>query len=591
MQNSFYFIGGTAAAEALEKNYGPVKGCIIKPEEGGKVYTEGELSLVFKGCIYSYADPCLPCDSEEEYIIAAYRAHGESMFNAFEGKFSLYLFDSGKNCAYFARDHFGGMPLYWAAGEGFAIASDKPSSLANCGLVEKKLSRDALCHYFSLRFIPAPDTVFENIWALLPGHYIKAQLTGERVDVSDLCYWDVSCASEDMIQDYDKCKELLREVLLSSTEYCCTAERNGVHLSGGIDSTIITGVMSTLLGHETDSFTIGFNEEAFDESDRAAIAAKAHNTEHHLYILNYDESLAELDKIISGFDQPFADGSAIPTWVINRYAAQQGVTNVLTGDGSDQIFAGSNKYFIRHYVDKVMKFPKPLRSLGKSAVFAMPENSAAVRKLRKVMACVDMSDYEMRRRMLQLCLDDAGLARLLKGDVADKDADSIARLYALNRDITDELTNTLYVDLKVVADGGMMTKMGSMSRLAGVQTHMPIMSKSMLELAFRIPPEFKQRGSGGKLILKDAFSDIIPQELMTASKKGFEPPISTWFRGPLLGDLKAVLAKERLEAAGIFDADYVNQLIEEHCSMKYNRDTALWALYVFSKWYEKEFGI
>ena len=591
MHESFFFLGGETAAAIIEKKYGPNTGRIIHPAEAEKVYRDGELSLVFKGCIYSYSDPFLPCGSEEEYIIAAYRAHGENMFNALEGKFSMYLFDGEKNCAYFARDHFGGMPLYWAAGEGFAIAADKPSPLANCGLVKKELSRSGLCHYFSLRFIPAPDTIFENIHALMPGHYIKAQLNGGNVEVSDICYWDVSCASEDMIQDYDKCRELLREVLLSSTEYCCIGEQNGVYLSGGIDSTIVTGVMSTLLGHHTHSFTIGFNEEAFDESDRASIAARAHGTEHHLYTLNYDESLGELDKIISGFDQPFADASAIPTWVINRYAKSLGVDNVLTGDGSDQIFAGSNKYFIRHYVDKVMKFPKPLRTLGKAAVFALPESSSAMRKLRKVMACVDMSDYEMRRRMLQLCLDDGSLGRLLKGNVADKDTDSIARLYSLNRNITDELTNTLYVDLKVVADGGMMTKMGSMSRLAGVMTHMPLMSRSMLELAFRIPPEFKQRGSGGKLILKDAFSDIIPEELMTASKKGFEPPVSTWFRGPLLNDLRAVLAPEKLDASGIFDTNYVSQLIEEHCSMKYNRDTALWALYVFSKWYEKEFRI
>ena len=186
-----------------------------------------------------------------------------------------------------------------------------------------------LCHYFSLRFIPAPDTIFENIHALMAGHYIKAELCGNRVEVSDICYWDVKCDSESMIHDYDKCKELLREVLLSSTEYCCIGERNGVFLSGGIDSTVVTGVAASLLGHKMDTFTIGFNEEAFDESDRAKIAAEAHDTDHHLYILNYDESLEELDKIIGGFDQPFADASAIPTWVINRYAASIGVDNVL----------------------------------------------------------------------------------------------------------------------------------------------------------------------------------------------------------------------------------------------------------------------
>ena len=203
---------------------------------------------------------------------------------------------------------------------------------------------------------------------------------------------------------------------------------------------------------------------------------------------------------------------------------------------------------------------------------------------------MDMDSYDMRRRMLQLCLDDAGLSALLRGRVADRECDAIATLYAKNRDLTDELTNTLYVDLKVVADGAMMTKMGSMSRLAGVDTHMPFMSREVLSLAYRIPPEFKQQGTSGKRILKDAFADVIPPELMTASKKGFQPPVADWFRGPLLGDLRAALAPEKLEAMGIFDPAYVSSLLDEHLSLRANRAVPLWALYVFSKWYEKEFA-
>ena len=351
----------------------------------------------------------------------------------------------------------------------------------------------------------------------------------------------------------------------------------------------MTGAAATLLGHEIDTFTIGFREEAYDESPRAKLAAEAHHTRHHLYILDYDEALSELDAIIAGFDQPFADDSAVPTWVINRFAAQEGVTSVLTGDGSDQIFAGSSKYFIRYYVDKLMKVPRPLRELGRAAVYALPDRSARTRKLRKVFACMDMDSYDMRRRMLQLCLDDAGLSALLRGRVADRECDAIATLYAKNRDLTDELTNTLYVDLKVVADGAMMTKMGSMSRLAGVDTHMPFMSREVLSLAYRIPPEFKAQGSTGKVILKDAFRDVIPPELMTASKKGFMPPVADWFRGPLLGDLREALSPEKLEAMGIFDPAFVARLIDEHVSLRSNRAVPLWALYVFSKWYDTEF--
>ncbi|MDO4990367.1 MAG: asparagine synthase-related protein [Eubacteriales bacterium] len=564
----------------------PTPSMLLSPAE--RVHRDGALLCVFRGCIYRCDDASLPCTSPEETVLAAWRKYGDGFLDVFEGKFILALADTEANTLLLARDHFGGFPLYYCCGEDF-FASGELRRLANCGLIEKKLSTAGLCDYFSLRFIPAPDTVFEGVRALMAGHLLKVRFEGGRVITEDRCWWDVDCRSENMLHDYDACREQLREALLAAADERCFDGRNGVFLSGGIDSTILTGAASTLLGREIDSFTVGFREEAYDESPRAKIAAEAHHTEHHVYVLDYNEALGELDRIIAGFDQPFADDSAVPTWVINRFAAEQGLVNVLTGDGSDQIFAGSSKYFIRHYVDKIMKFPRPLRALGKAAVFALPDRSAATRKMRKVMACVDMDPYEMRRRMLQLGLDEKGLAALLKGEVADRETDAVARLYAVNRDSTDELTNTLYVDLKVVADGAMMTKMGSMSRMAGIETHMPFLSKEVLELAFRIPPEFKAQGSNGKLILKDAFRDVIPPELMTASKKGFMPPVADWFRGPLLDDLRGALSPEKLEAMGIFDPAFVASLIDEHVSLRCNRAVPLWALYVFSKWYDTEF--
>ena len=588
MNEPFLLLAAPEKAAALMdgKCLRPTPSMLLSPAE--RVYRDGALLCVFRGCIYRCDDASLPCSCPEETVLAAWRKYGEGFLDVFEGKFILALADTEANTLLLARDHFGGFPLYYCCGEDF-FASGELRRLANCGLIEKKLSTAGLCDYFSLRFIPAPDTVFEGVRALMAGHLLKVRFEDGRVTTEDRCWWDVDCRSENMLRDYDACREQLREALLAAADERCFDGRNGVFLSGGIDSTILTGAASTLLGRQIDSFTVGFREEAYDESPRAKIAAEAHHTDHHVYVLDYNEALGELDRIIAGFDQPFADDSAVPTWVINRFAAEQGLVNVLTGDGSDQIFAGSSKYFIRHYVDKIMKFPRPLRALGKAAVFALPDRSAATRKMRKVMACVDMDPYEMRRRMLQLGLDEKGLAALLKGEVADRETDAVARLYAVNRDRTDELTNTLYVDLKVVADGAMMTKMGSMSRMAGIQTHMPFLSKEVLKLAFRIPPEFKAQGSTGKVILKDAFRDVIPPELMTASKKGFMPPVADWFRGPLLGDLREALSPEKLETMGIFDPAFVASLIDEHVSLRSNRAVPLWALYVFSKWYDTEF--
>ena len=552
---------------------------------------DGDLLCVFSGTVYSYADAALPQSRPEDYLLAAWRKYGEDFLNQLEGKFILALADLREKTLFFARDHFGGMPLYWCCGGDFAAVSGELSTLANSGLLPKALSRAGLCDLFSLRFIPAPDTIFEGIHALLAGHCVMARFRDGRVTVEEKCWWDVDCRSEGMIRDYERCKKELREAVIQAVDARSFPSRNGVFLSGGIDSTIVTGVASTLLGRQIDTFTIGFNEEAYDESPRAKIAAEAHHTDHHVYVLDYNEALEELDGIIAGFDQPFADDSAVPTWVINRFAASQGVENVLTGDGSDQIFAGSNKYFIRHYVDKLMKVPAPIRALARTAVYALPDNNARMRKVRKVFSCADMTPYEMRRRMLQLCLGDEELEFLLMGKTVDRAQDTVAKLYRIKQDETDELTNTLYVDLKIVADGAMMTKMGSMSRLAGVNTHMPLLSKGVLDAAFRTPPEFKQKGGSGKLILKDAFSDVIPPELMQASKKGFMPPVASWFRGPLLEDLKKEIAPQRMEAIGLFDPALVTLMINEHLSLKNDRAVVLWALYVFSKWYRKEFGV
>ena len=588
MNEPFVLLAAPEKAAALigEGCLQPTPSLLLSPAE--QVRRDGALLCMFRGCIYRCDDASLPCGSPEEYVLAAWRKYGDGFLDSFEGKFTLALADTEQNTLLLARDHFGGFPLYYCCGEDF-FASGPLRTLADSGLIPKKLSTEGLCDYFSLRFIPAPDTIFEGIRALMAGHLLKVTVSDGRVTAEDRCWWDVDCSSENMLHDYETCREQLRETLLTATDERCFDGRNGVFLSGGIDSTILTGAASTLLGRRIDSFTVGFREEAYDESPRAKIAAEAHHTEHHLYVLDYNEALGELDRIIAGFDQPFADDSAVPTWVINRFAAAQGLVNVLTGDGSDQIFSGSSKYFIRRYVDRIMRFPKPLRALGRAAVFALPDRSAATRKMRKVMACVDMDAYHMRRRMLQLGLDEAGLTALLQGKVADFENDAVARLYAVNRESADELTNTLYVDLKVVADGAMMTKMGSMSRMAGIRTHMPFLSKKLLTLAFRIPPEFKAQGTTGKVILKDAFRDVIPPELMTASKKGFMPPVADWFRGPLLGDLREALSPEKLEAMGIFDPAFVAGLIDEHVSLRANRAVPLWALYVFSKWYDTEF--
>lgn len=527
-------------------------------------------------------------ESIAKHIAEHYMQSGISFLSDIEGSFVLFVIDKKAKKTICARDHFGSAPLFYAFNHGEFFVSTSLSKVANSGIIKKEISADGLTDYFTLNHIPAPKTIFNNIYALRAGEYFEYSSDSGMCDTG--IYWDVNPSDKNMIKDHEKCVSNLREALISSVEDRINYSSNGVFLSGGIDSTVITGIASKLLGKKIDTFTMGFREAAFDESGRAAIAAKAFGTQHHLYTLDYSDVLGELEKIIDGFEQPFADASAIPTWIINKFAASSKIDNVLTGDGSDQIFSGSNKYLITYYVGKYKSIPKIARIPFEKVFSLVPDTSSTTRKVRKVISCTNMSTLEMRRRMLQLGLPETEISNLILR-LPEKINGTVDEYYSINSEIADELTNTLYVDLKVVADSCMMTKMGSMSRMAGVRTHIPMLSKSVLDCAFSIPAEYKQRKSSGKIILKEAFSDIIPKELLTASKKGFDPPMAEWFRGELESDLLRVLNKSSIENSGLLKYDYIRQLIDEHKSCKADRSSVLWAIYVFQKWYNKEFNL
>lgn len=552
--------------------------------EKGDYFENKRLIVGFCGTIYSFHNSE---KNNAEIIAGIYQEKGKNFLNEFEGSFILFIIDKFKYTVLCARDHFGSAPLFYLNYKGNLFFSSSLSKVANSNIIKKEISIVGLSDYFTLNHIPAPCTIFNGIFALRPGEYLEYDLKNQSFDTE--IYWDIDPSINKMVHNHDVCKSELRNALIESVEKRTIHEKNGVFLSGGIDSTVIAGIASKVLNKSIDTFTLGFKEQAYDESNRASIAAEAFGTNHHLYILDYDDALCELNKIINGFDQPFADASAIPTWMVNKFAASSGITNILTGDGSDQIFSGSSKYLIGYYVNKYKSIPKIIRIPFEKILYMIPDKTSMTRKVRKVISCTEMTTIEMRKRMLQLGLPESDITKLLFS-VPDRINDTVDRYYNIHCNDTDELTNTLYVDLKVVADSCMMTKMGSMSRMAGVRTHFPMMSKNVLNCAFSIPSEFKQINSSGKVILKEAFKDLIPSELLTASKKGFDPPIAEWFRGPLESDLRSVLNKEDINKTGLLNYNYILQLINEHKTCIIDRSSVLWSVYVFQKWYNREFN-
>jgi asparagine synthase (glutamine-hydrolysing) len=393
-----------------------------------------------------------------EVVLHAYEEYGVDCFKMVDGMFSLALYDAKRQQLVLARDKVGQKPLYYYQDNYYFLFGSELKSLLAAGLINKKINTEALNQYFQLTYIPAPHTIFENIYKLSPGCYLRINLKGK---VSIQSYWDLVYSDSNLITDYSECKRLLRKAVINSVEErMSNIAPIGSFLSGGIDSTIITGVMSKLSKKPIDTFTIGFKEKAINESDMARIVADKYRTHNHVYYLDYDEAFGEIDKIINQLDEPFADPAAIPTYMIAKFAKQY-VNTVLTGDSGDELFAGYNKYLIRYYSDLYRKIPSFLRKyLIEKIVYILPDNSSISRKVRKVIANVDKDVFWQRQELMCLGFKENELNFLLNHPAKLGSLDFIKKNYDQYKDITNELSQTLYTDFKVVLEGDMIAILG-----------------------------------------------------------------------------------------------------------------------------------
>jgi asparagine synthase (glutamine-hydrolysing) len=547
----------------------------------GEIYNYIELrkQLVAEGHVFKSR-------SDTEVVLHLYEELGPRCVSSLRGMFAVAIYDRGSGRLLLARDRAGEKPLYYTRTDSaFLFASELKSILAS-GFAPKRISKTALAQYLRLSYIPAPLAILEDVYKLQPGHYMLVGPDGRSEEVQ---YWDARVCSEDMIEDYDICKGMLRQTVFDAVESCLVADVPvGTFLSGGIDSTIVTGVARTVSNKPIDTFTIGFKDRRYDESDRAQAAAELHRTNHHVLFLDYADVLPDLGRLIENIDEPFADSSYIPTYMLSRFAKKH-VKTVLTGDAGDELFGGYEKYLIGHYADMYRRFPRLLRFPFERLVLALPDAGSTARKVRKVMLSADQGVFEQRETMMCLGFKRGELEKLLSAPPGCDHLRFIEDRYRAFEGCCEEIDQALYTDFKVVLEGDMLHKVDSASMLASLETRVPLLDFDVVELAARIPAKFKIRGHEKKIILRDTFSDLIPRELLQAGKRGFGVPIAEWLRGPMKNDLQSTLDEDLVREQGLFNYDYVAELMREHFSFKRNRSSELWILYVFQKWYAQYF--
>lgn len=544
----------------------------------GEIYNFRELHHMLKKKGHAFTTK-----TDTETILHCYEEYGRDCLNMLNGMFAFMIYDMHDGSLFIARDRVGEKPLYYYKNNFCMLFASELKSIISTGIVDKKISYDALAQYFQLSYIPAPLSIFDSVYKLPQATYMY--ITNDGTMRSET-YWDVPFSANELIYDEQKCKRLLRETVYHAVEKCLISDVPiGTFLSGGIDSTIITAIASEIGGKKIDTFNIGFYDRNSDESQKAKIVAKKYNTNHHIHMLKDDESYATLPQIIANMDEPFADSSIVATYIVAREAANN-VKVILTGDTGDELFGGYSKYAIEYYANWYNRMPRFIRKGIIETIWSiLPDKSTLSRQVGKVIRNADKDILSQRIELMCLGFKHDELRKLCPG-LPEETLNFISGYYSKIAS-ADEMTRTQYTDLKVVLEGDMFVKTDRAAMLASLETRTPLIDPSVIELAYRIPSQFKVRGSSLKVILKSTFADLIPNEIINAPKHGFGVPVSLWLRYGLKCEMLDFINKDLLQSQGIFEYDYISEIYREHLSAKINRSGELWAFYIFQKWYEK----
>ena len=548
--------------------------------------------IVYNGEIYNFkvlreelikAGYSFRTNSDTEVILLGYEEYGVEILNKLEGMFAFVIYDLNEKKWILARDRTGEKPLYYHIDPEKAIFASELKSITATGLVKKEIDTTALSQYFQLTYIPAPLTIFTGIRKLPPGHYMVIDADGES-EIKQ--YWHLNSEIDPSI-GYEEYKKKLREALISSVERRMISDVPiGAFLSGGFDSSIVVGIMSLLSPGKVNTFTVSFDDKIYDESKLAEIVAKKNNTNHTVLKISEEEILGNIPDLLGNIDEPFADSSLIAVNAISKKAREY-VKVVLTGDGGDELFAGYNKYLLPYYGNRYKKIPKFLRKgVIEKSLNLLPSKSYRVMGIRKVINACGLDEVEQIRYMMSLGFKPDELKELIPG-IDTETMDFISEQYAFLSS-ADAQTRTQYVDVKTVLEGDMLPKVDRASMFASLETRVPMLDSKVIELAFDTPTEYKIKGKNRKIILKDTFRDLLPDELFRAPKHGFGVPVSDWLENSLKDQLLKYSDEEFLRSQGLFSADYIGKVIEQHMTHQIDRFSTLWSFYVFQNWYERE---
>ncbi len=546
----------------------------------GEIYNFQELrdELHTRGCTFSSR-------TDTEVILALYQQEGAACLDRLNGMFAFAIWDRDDKVLFLARDRIGKKPLYYYHGgsDRVAFASEIKALLRIPG-ISGNVEPTAVVDYLKYLYIPAPKTIFKNIYKLLPGHYMVVQ-TGCEPSIKE--YWDLEFSPQaSMVNEDDAASQLLDLITTSTTSRMMADVPLGAFLSGGIDSSAIVALMAGSSATPVTTCSIGFADKNHDETAYAREVANRFHTNHAEYTV--DRNLAETVTLLPRyFDEPFADSSAVPTFHVSRLARKV-VTVALAGDGGDENFGGYRKYLVDLKEDLVRR-AVPRLILQTINRIARHSNHTLMRKATTLTQSA-LSDPGRAYYRTNTFISDTMLEKLLAKRIQmpcrGYDPAQHTLAYWDRTHGADHLTRMLYTDIKTYLPGDILTKVDRMSMANSLEVRAPLLDYRVVEFAATLPSSLKIRGNTGKLLLKKTFSPHLPELILNRRKHGFTVPLDNWFRT----DLLALGRKHLLDHAALadfFERQQIRQLWQEHQEQKANHGTLLWSLLSFSLWQQE----
>ncbi len=556
---------------------------------------DNSIQIVFNGEIYNYqelrtgllnAGHQFRTGGDTEVIVHLYEQHGLDFVNHLRGMFALAIWDSNRQRLIIARDRLGKKPLYYRLEEGRLSFASELKALLQIPGIPRSLDCQSVLRFLTLQYVPHPHCILEGFQKLPPATIGVI----ENGRLSMQTYWsppfDQPELNRTRVEDW---QDELRSTLSEAVRLRLRSDVPlGAFLSGGIDSTVICGLMQTQLDRPVQTFSIGFPVAAFDEREYARQAALHLGTDHHEAVVTPD-ALSILPKLIWHYDEPFGDSSAIPTMYLSQMTREH-VTVALTGDAGDELFCGYDRYRAVKVTGMSDFIPRWMRRMASSVISRIPASAEHRSFRRRLKRLVESLAQDPERRYLNwiTIFNSSRLEWLVTPELwklaqAEDPATCIFEAYSRypNRDF---VTRTTAVDVQTYLPCDILTKVDIASMAYSLECRCPMLDHKVVELAARMPIEVKQSLKQSKRVLVETFRDLIPRSIQTRKKMGFGVPIDHWFRAELKPMLYDVLLSDRCLSRGLLNPLAVRQLVEEHTAGTMDHAYRLWNLLCLELW-------